>query len=62
MGEFEHLVLLAALRLGPEAYGVSYLFSYSKSPAGHNAVRGLHFQQWAWVDSNYRPHAYRAPS
>ena len=22
MGEFEHLVLLAALRLGPEAYGV----------------------------------------
>ena len=26
MGEFEHLVLLAALRLGPEAYGVSYLF------------------------------------
>jgi DNA-binding PadR family transcriptional regulator len=25
MGEFEHLVMLAALRLGPDAYGVSII-------------------------------------
>ena len=21
--------------------------------------RGFYFHQWAWVDSNYRPHAYQ---
>ncbi len=28
---------------------------------GTKTKRGFHFQQWAWVDSNYRPHAYQAP-
>jgi len=23
--------------------------------------RDSHFWEWAWVDSNYRPHAYQAP-
>ena len=32
-----------------------------KNPArGRNLKRGFRFLQWAWVDLNYRPHAYQA--
>ena len=31
-----------------------------KNPAqSPKTKRGLPFQQWAWVDSNHRPHAYQ---
>ena len=33
----------------------------SKSPArSRKTKRGFALQQWAWVDLNYRPHAYQA--
>ncbi len=32
---------------------------YSKTPEGPKALRGFYLIQWAWVDSNYRPHAYQ---
>ena len=35
------------------------LFLLQQSPAGCKALRSFHFQQWAWVDSNYRPQAYQ---
>ena len=42
------------------AYCPSRFSCYSEAPRGHKTKRGLHFHQLAWVDSNYRPHAYQA--
>ena len=33
----------------------------SEAPTTHMCSRGNDFHQWAWVDLNYRPHAYQAP-
>jgi putative transposase len=32
----------------------------SKAPQHPKALEGFSFDQWAWVDLNYRPHAYQA--
>ena len=33
--------------------------SHGRSPDAITKSRGFHFHQWAWVDLNYRPHAYQ---
>jgi hypothetical protein len=31
-----------------------------KAPFGGNTKQGQHVDEWAWVELNYRPHAYQA--
>jgi hypothetical protein len=35
------------------------MVTHDKAPA-RISLQGLCFLQWAWVESNYRPHAYQA--
>jgi hypothetical protein len=36
-----------------------HAFTVTKSPAEPEALRGIPYPEWAWVELNYRPHAYQ---